>query len=76
MTLTHILHQAVARTVQTLGPVGTLTLFVFVLLYVGVILPSIWSRHAYRRSAARTTMTTLLNHLTRLGHALRALLPW
>ncbi|MFK0112076.1 hypothetical protein [Streptomyces sp. NPDC091217] len=51
---------------DTLGPVGLLVLLGTVMIFVGVVLPTIWSRHAYRRSAARTTMNTLLKALHRL----------
>ncbi|MGW3105758.1 hypothetical protein [Streptomyces sp. NPDC001100] len=48
---------------DALGPVGLLVLLGMVLIFVGVVLPTIWSRHAYRRSAARTTMNALLKAL-------------
>ncbi|WP_073946617.1 hypothetical protein [Streptomyces kebangsaanensis] len=51
---------------DTLGPVGLLVLLGTVMVFAGVVLPTIWSRHAYRRSAARTTMNTLLKALRRL----------
>ncbi|MFF4654604.1 hypothetical protein [Streptomyces sp. NPDC001381] len=51
---------------DTLGPVGLLVLFGMVMIFVGVVLPTIWSRHAYRRAAARATMNTLLKALRRL----------
>lgn len=60
-----------AQAVQTFGPVGTLVLVLFLLLYVGVVLPTVWSRHSYRRNAARRTMTTLLDYADRLARALR-----
>ncbi|MDX3245410.1 hypothetical protein [Streptomyces sp. ME18-1-4] len=51
---------------DALGPVGLLVLLGTVMIFVGVVLPTIWSRHAYRRSAARMTMNTLLKALRRL----------
>ncbi|MCW8103026.1 hypothetical protein [Streptomyces tauricus] len=51
---------------DTLGPVGLLVLLTTVMVFAGVVLPTIWSRHAYRRSAARTTMNTLIKALRRL----------
>ncbi|WP_326762773.1 hypothetical protein OHB35_52850 [Streptomyces phaeochromogenes] len=51
---------------DSLGPVSLLVLLSTVMVFMGVVLPTIWSRHAYRRSAARTTMNTLLKALRRL----------
>ncbi|MEV5781327.1 hypothetical protein AB0L42_09935 [Streptomyces sp. NPDC052287] len=51
---------------NTLDPVGLLALTGTVMMFVGVVLATIWSRHAYRRPAARTTMNTLLEALRRL----------
>ncbi|MFE7267655.1 hypothetical protein ACFU9B_37420 [Streptomyces sp. NPDC057592] len=51
---------------DTLGPVGLLVLLGTVMVFVGVVLPTIWSRHTYRRSAARATMNTLLKALRQL----------
>ncbi|MEU8773465.1 hypothetical protein [Streptomyces sp. NPDC048606] len=51
---------------DTLGPIGLLVALGTVMVFAGVVLPTIWSRHAYRRSAARTTMNTLLRALRRL----------
>ncbi|MER6359867.1 hypothetical protein [Kitasatospora sp. NPDC001527] len=42
-----------------LDPLARLCLLVFVLIYLGVILPTIWSRSPDRRSAARRTLETL-----------------
>ncbi|MER6314757.1 hypothetical protein ABT237_13425 [Streptomyces sp. NPDC001581] len=39
---------------------GALGLFVFALLYAGVVLPTIWSRHPDRRKAAHRTLGMLL----------------
>ncbi|MFF0706206.1 hypothetical protein ACFYVC_38495 [Streptomyces tendae] len=50
---------------DTLGPVGLLVLLGTAMIFVGVVLPTIWSRHAYRRTAARATMNTLLKTLRR-----------
>ncbi|WP_043474467.1 hypothetical protein [Streptomyces collinus] len=50
---------------DTLGPVGLLVLLCTVMIFVGVVLPTIWSRHPYRRTAARATMNTLLDALRR-----------
>ncbi|MFI6035348.1 hypothetical protein ACIBBD_14480 [Streptomyces sp. NPDC051315] len=55
-----------------LGPFGTLALAVFLLLFAGVVLPAVWSRHAYRRTAAQQTLATLIDVLFR---ALRRLWP-
>ncbi|MFI9328332.1 hypothetical protein ACIGZJ_12410 [Kitasatospora sp. NPDC052868] len=76
MTLIKALHDTGIRAVETLGPTGLVALALFLLLYVGVVLPTVWSRHAYRRTAARRTLTTLLDHLARLGRVVRGLLPW
>ena len=51
---------------DTLGPIGLLVLLGTAMVFVGVVLPTIWSRHAYRRSAARTTMNTILKALRQL----------
>ncbi|MCX4993712.1 hypothetical protein [Streptomyces sp. NBC_00568] len=61
-----MLKQIGTQTGQHLGLIGTLILVVFLLLYVGVVLPSVWSRHSYRRAAARRTMTTLLDYMNKL----------
>jgi hypothetical protein len=71
MSITDILKQLGVDTVQALGPVGALMVILFLLLYVGVVLPTVWSRHAFRRTAARRTMTTLLDYLDRLTLVLR-----
>ena len=76
MALTRTLQQAADQVLHTLGPAGTLALALFLLLYAGIVLPTVWSRDAARRTAARATATTLLDHLTRIARALRALLPW
>lgn len=39
---------------------GVLGLAIFVLLYAGVVLPTIWSRHPERRKAAHRTLDMLL----------------
>lgn len=57
---------------HALGPAGVLVLALFLLFYLGVVLPAVWSRHAYRRTAARLTMTTLLDHAGNLVRALRS----
>ncbi|MFE2557437.1 hypothetical protein OG361_10405 [Streptomyces sp. NBC_00090] len=57
-----LLHEAL----ELLGPVGLLVLVAALLVFAGVVLPTIWSRHAYRRSAARSTLNTLLRALRRL----------
>ncbi|MFJ8936412.1 hypothetical protein ACIRL0_11935 [Streptomyces sp. NPDC102365] len=71
MSITDISKQLASDTVQALGPVGAVMVALFLLLYVGVVLPTVWSRHAYRRTAARRTMTTLLDYLDRLTLVLR-----
>ncbi|WP_338696032.1 hypothetical protein V2W30_12060 [Streptomyces sp. Q6] len=53
-------------TLTALGPLGTLALLVFLLLFTGIVLPAVWSRHAYRRTAARQTLTALAD----IGHRL------
>ncbi|MER7839729.1 hypothetical protein ABTY98_28550 [Streptomyces sp. NPDC096040] len=63
---------ALATFVTTLGPIGVLAMAVFLLLFVGVVLPAVWSRHAYRRSAAQQILTALIDALFR---ALRRLWP-
>ncbi|MBB4980092.1 MULTISPECIES: hypothetical protein [Streptomyces] len=55
-----------SEALELLGPVGLLVLLGALLVFVGVVLPTIWSRHAYRRSAARSTMNTLLKVVRRL----------
>ncbi|MFF2043694.1 hypothetical protein ACFVVX_25070 [Kitasatospora sp. NPDC058170] len=76
MTLIQALYDTGIRAVDALGPTGLLALVLFLLLYAGVVLPTVWSRHAYRRTAARRTLATLLDHLARLGRVVRGLLPW
>ncbi|MFD8206372.1 hypothetical protein ACFV2S_08235 [Streptomyces sp. NPDC059695] len=51
---------------HVLGPVGLLVLAAALMVFAGVVLPTIWSRHAYRRSAARSTMNTLLKAVRRI----------
>ncbi|MFD9367468.1 hypothetical protein ACFWA6_07115 [Streptomyces sp. NPDC060020] len=49
---------------------GVLGLVIFVLLYAGVVLPTIWSRHPERRKAAHCTLDMLLKarrSLRRIG---------
>ncbi|MEV2212458.1 hypothetical protein AB0H86_13560 [Streptomyces sp. NPDC050997] len=58
--------------VITLGPVGILVLAVFLLLFVGVVLPAVWSRHDYRRTAAQQMLSALIDAVCR---ALRRLWP-
>jgi hypothetical protein len=41
-----------------------LILAAFALLYVGVVLPTIWSRHPERRAAAHRTLGMLLRALS------------
>ncbi|WP_128643375.1 hypothetical protein [Streptomyces sp. SS] len=55
-----------SEVLDVLGPVGLLVLVAALLVFVGVVLPTIWSRHAYRRTAARSTMNTLLKAVKRL----------
>ncbi|MFE6840132.1 hypothetical protein ACFVFI_35560 [Streptomyces sp. NPDC057705] len=74
MAVTELLHDTVLRTIETLGPVGTLVVTLFLLLYAGVVLPAVWSRHAYRRSAARTVLASLGDALGRLARAVRHLM--
>ncbi|WNO70150.1 hypothetical protein [Streptomyces sp. AM8-1-1] len=45
---------------------GALGIIAFALLYAGVILPTIWSRHPDRRAAAHRTLDTLLKARHRL----------
>jgi hypothetical protein len=61
-----MLKQTGTQTGQALGLTGTLVLVFFLLLYVGVVLPTVWSRHSFRRTAAHRTMTTLLDYLAKL----------
>ncbi|MFD6550791.1 hypothetical protein [Streptomyces sp. NPDC058398] len=49
-----------------LGPTGILTLLFFLLLFAGVVLPAVWSRHGWRRAAAHRTLGRLLTALERL----------
>ena len=53
-------------TITALGPYGTLALFVFLLLFAGIVLPAVWSRHAYRRTAARRILTAMADFAARL----------
>ncbi|MBT2403204.1 MULTISPECIES: hypothetical protein [unclassified Streptomyces] len=39
---------------------GVMGFVIFVLLYAGVVLPTIWSRHPERRKAAHCTLDMLL----------------
>lgn len=52
--------------VHTLGPWGSTALAVFLLIFTSIVLPTVWSRHAYRRAAARRTLDTLLDVLRRI----------
>ncbi|MER5638199.1 hypothetical protein ABT095_14720 [Kitasatospora sp. NPDC002227] len=63
MTISNALHAFLSYAAGVLGPIGAAALVMFGLLYVGVILPTVWSRSPYRRTAAHRTLTTLLDHL-------------
>ncbi|MFI7385020.1 hypothetical protein [Streptomyces sp. NPDC049813] len=65
----------VSSGLSALGPLGALALFGFLLLFVGVVLPSVWSRHAYRRRAARQTLAALVDALSTLARSLRRAWP-
>ncbi|MEV5508740.1 hypothetical protein [Streptomyces orinoci] len=75
MTIVNSLHEISTCTTGLFGPIGTTVLVPFLLVYVGVILPAVWSRRPYRRVAAQRTLTTLLNHLDALLRALRGIRP-
>ncbi|MFE4823836.1 hypothetical protein ACFRFU_47260 [Streptomyces sp. NPDC056704] len=49
--------------VQTLGPWCTTALVIFLFAFTSIALPTVWSRHAYRRAAARRTLDTLVDVL-------------
>lgn len=70
MIAAHALHNVRAFVAHTAGEAGGVALVLFLLVYVGVILPTVWSRHPYRRAAAHRTLTTLMSHLDTALHAL------
>ncbi|MFC9295740.1 hypothetical protein ACFTWH_10520 [Streptomyces sp. NPDC057011] len=53
-----------ADIVQLVGnaapPLTALVVAAFVLVFLGVVLPAVWSRHAWRRTAAHRTLGVLL----------------
>ncbi|MEV4614192.1 hypothetical protein AB0K43_16580 [Kitasatospora sp. NPDC049258] len=59
--------KALLLAASTFDPLTSLCLLVFVLIYLGVILPTVWSRHPDRRSAARRTLETLVGALRKAG---------
>ncbi|MEU6591599.1 hypothetical protein ABZ923_20650 [Streptomyces sp. NPDC046881] len=71
MTTTAIWRDILDGATGWLGRAGTVGLVVFLLLYVGVVLPAVWSARPYRRTAARQVLTALLNALQALVRGTR-----
>lgn len=72
MPFSSVLHQISGCLSGALGSLGFTLPAGFVLLYIGVVLPAVWSRHDYRRVAAYRTLIALLNQLDGLLKVLRA----
>ncbi|MGC0423340.1 hypothetical protein [Embleya sp. AB8] len=71
--MNHAPRDFLATTATLLGPLGLLSLLLFLLVYVGVVLPAIWSRVPARRTAAHRVLSLLLEHFHRMLRALRGL---
>ncbi|MGW5820423.1 hypothetical protein [Streptomyces noursei] len=67
--------RSIGFVIDTFTPSGTIILIVFLLLYVGVVLPAVWSQHPYRRSAASRTLDLLLRHTSQALRAVRRQFP-
>ncbi|MET8770767.1 hypothetical protein [Streptomyces sp. NPDC004658] len=61
----------VVRSAEFLTPFGTLFLVTFLLLFAGVIVPAVWSRHRHRRDAAHRVLGLLLRSAREVPAALR-----
>ncbi|MEU1287968.1 hypothetical protein [Kitasatospora sp. NPDC005856] len=53
---------------------GAVVLAVFLLLYLGVVLPAVWSRRSHRRNAAVRVLELLSRHLLVVLRVLAGLL--
>ncbi|SFL67761.1 hypothetical protein [Streptomyces pini] len=76
MSVTDAVQQALLALTEILTPLGVLALAVFLLFYVGVVLPAVWSHHEYRRSAARRVLGLLLHNAHQAFRGLRRMLPF
>ncbi|MEV6009143.1 hypothetical protein AB0M29_20300 [Streptomyces sp. NPDC051976] len=57
------LAEAVRTDAAVLSSPGVVVLVVFVLLYLGVVLPAVWSRQSYRRQAATRVLELMFGQL-------------
>lgn len=53
---------------------GVVVLVVFLLLYLGVVLPAVWSRQSHRRHAAARVLELMLDQLLIVLRVLAGLL--
>ncbi|MER8031553.1 hypothetical protein ABTZ78_21605 [Streptomyces bauhiniae] len=58
----------------TLSSLGVVVLAVFVLLYLGVVLPAVWSRRSHRRHAAAWVLELMFKQLLLVLRLLASLL--
>lgn len=67
--------RSIGFVIDTFTPLGAIFLIVFMLLYVGVVLPAVWSQHSYRRSAASRMLDLLMRHTHQVLRAVRRQFP-
>ncbi|MFD8316825.1 hypothetical protein [Kitasatospora purpeofusca] len=67
MPAARITAQGLLLAATALDPLARLCVLLFVLIYLGVILPTVWSRSPDRRSAALRTLETLAGMLRKSG---------
>ncbi|NEB39135.1 hypothetical protein [Streptomyces sp. SID14515] len=65
---------AVRTSATAFSSPGVVVLVVFLLLYLGVVLPAVWSRRIQRRQAAARVLELLLSQLLLALRALTGLL--
>ncbi|MFF8308750.1 hypothetical protein ACWGQL_12820 [Streptomyces lydicus] len=63
MTATGMGRSILNGAIDMFGRAGTAGVVVFLLLYVGVVLPAVWSTRPCRRTAARHVLTVLVSAL-------------
>ncbi|MEV7641089.1 hypothetical protein AB0O32_14230 [Streptomyces rubiginosohelvolus] len=66
--------EAVRTGATALSSPGVVVLIVFLLLYLGVVLPAVWSRRSQRRHAAARVLELILSQLLLTFRALAGLL--
>ncbi|WP_405839272.1 hypothetical protein [Streptomyces sp. NBC_01518] len=65
---------AVRTGAAALSSPGAVVLIVFLLLYLGVVLPAVWSRRSHRRHAAARVLKLMLDQLLLVLRVLAGLL--